>query len=249
MQEIAWEQDGSTRFYDVVLAPLYDEDRALLGTRISFTDVTSIKSLQIELNRSKHELETAYEELQSTNEELETTNEELQSTVEELETTNEELQSTNEELETMNEELQSTNEELQTMNDELRTRSTELNDTNAFMEAVFTSLKSAVVVVNRDLRVQVWNAAAMNLWGLRPEEVQNEYLFGLEIGLPVNQIHQPIRDVVGGAADHREVVVPATNRTGKSIACRVRISPLLGTDRSTTGAILLMEEDPSSGVT
>ena len=75
-----------------------------------------------ELDRSRRELETAYEELQSTIEELETTNEELQSTNEELETTNEELQSTNEELETMNEELQSTNEELETMNDELRER-------------------------------------------------------------------------------------------------------------------------------
>jgi two-component system CheB/CheR fusion protein len=102
-----------------------------------------------------------------------------------------------------------------------------------------------VVVVNRDMRVQVWNAAAMNLWGLRPEEVQNAYLFGLEIGLPLNQIHQQIRDVVGGAADHREVVVQATNRTGKSIDCHVRISPLLGTDRSVAGAILLMEEDTS----
>ena len=123
---LPWDQNGKIRFLDVLVVPLYDDDRTLLGTRISFSDVTPLKSLQDELTHSKQELETAYEELQSTNEELETTNEELQSTVEELETTNEELQSTNEELETMNEELQSTNEELQTMNDELRNRSTEL---------------------------------------------------------------------------------------------------------------------------
>jgi len=242
IKDVAWEQDGRARFVDVVLAPLYDDDRSLLGTRISFVDVTPVRTLQNELNRSKQELETAYEELQSTNEELETTNEELQSTVEELETTNEELQSTNEELETMNEELQSTNEELQTMNDELRNRSTELNSTNAFMEAVFTSLNSAVVVLNRDMRIQVWNAAATNLWGLRPEEVQNAYFFGLDIGLPVAEIHQPIRDVLTGGAERRDVVLAATNRTGKALQCRVRVSPLVGVDKAVSGAILVMEE-------
>ena len=94
-------------------------DGAAVGARVTFVDITRYKRLQRRLERSKRELETAYEELQSTVEELETTNEELQSTNEELETTNEELQSTNEELETMNEELQSTNEELETINDEL----------------------------------------------------------------------------------------------------------------------------------
>jgi two-component system, chemotaxis family, CheB/CheR fusion protein len=178
LKSVAWAHGGNSRFLDVIVAPLHDDDRQFLGTRISFVDVTPIKSLQDELRHSKQELETAYEELQSTNEELETTNEELQSTVEELETTNEELQSTNEELETMNEELQSTNEELQTMNEELRNRSTELNSTNAFLEAVFTSLRSGVVVLDRQMRVQVWNAGATNLWGLRADEVQHAYFFG-----------------------------------------------------------------------
>jgi two-component system CheB/CheR fusion protein len=109
LRNISWTQGRQTRYLDVMLSPLFDGD-VLLGTRVTFADVTQFKILQDELSHSKHELETAYEELQSTNEELETTNEELQSTVEELETTNEELQSTNEELETMNEELQSTNE-------------------------------------------------------------------------------------------------------------------------------------------
>jgi two-component system CheB/CheR fusion protein len=195
------------------------------------------------LTHSKQELETAYEELQSTNEELETTNEELQSTVEELETTNEELQSTNEELETMNEELQSTNEELQTMNDELRNRSTELNSSNAFLEAVFTSLRAAVVVIDRELRVQVWNAGALDMWGVRRDEAQGSSFFNLDVGLPVAELHQPIREVLSGAAGHREMVLPATNRKGRSIRCRVSVAPLTGLDRAVTGAILLMEED------
>jgi two-component system CheB/CheR fusion protein len=173
---------------------------------------------------------------------LETTNEELQSTVEELETTNEELQSTNEELETMNEELQSTNEELQTMNDELRNRSTELNSSNAFLEAVFTSLRSAVVVLDRDLRVHVWNAGALDMWGLRPDEAQGTSFFTLDIGLPVGELHQPIRDILSGAAMHREITLGATNRKGKRIRCHVSVAPLVGSDRAVTGVILLMEE-------
>jgi two-component system CheB/CheR fusion protein len=240
---VPWEVGGTIRFLDITAVPLFDDERGLLGARISFTDVTPLKSLQDELTHSKQELETAYEELQSTNEELETTNEELQSTVEELETTNEELQSTNEELETMNEELQSTNEELQTMNDELRNRSTELNSNNAFLEAVFTSLRSAVVVVDRELRIQVWNAGALEMWGVRAEESQGNSMFNLDIGLPVGDLHQPLREILSGAATHRELTLPATNRRGKTIRCKVSIAPLLGNDKTVTGAILLMEDE------
>jgi len=240
---VLWETNGAIRFLDVMVVPLFDDDRGLLGIRINFTDVTPLKSLQEELTHSKQELETAYEELQSTNEELETTNEELQSTVEELETTNEELQSTNEELETMNEELQSTNEELQTMNDELRNRSTELNSNNAFLEAVFTSLQSAVVVLDRELRVQVWNAGALEMWGVRGEEAQSVSFFNLDIGLPVGELHPQIREVLSGAASHRETVLPATNRRGKAIRCHVSVAPLVGADKSVTGVILLMEDE------
>jgi two-component system CheB/CheR fusion protein len=242
IKDIRWATGGELRFFDITVTPLLDEDHAFLGTRITFTDVTKVKSLQDELTHSKQELETAYEELQSTNEELETTNEELQSTVEELETTNEELQSTNEELETMNEELQSTNEELQTMNDELRNRSSDLNSMNSFLESVFTSLRSAVVVVDRDYRVQVWNNRAEDLWGVRPDEAYQTHFLGLDIGLPVGELKQSIRDVLAGNGDNSDITVAATNRRGKPIQCRVSISPLRADDRSINGAILLMDE-------
>src|SRR5262245_26350526 len=153
----------------------------LVGTKISFVDVTRYRRLQEELQTSKHELETAYEELQSSNEELETTNEELQSSNEELETTNEELQSTNEELETMNEELQSTNEELETSSTELRQRSEDLNHVNALLKSILGGLRAAVAVVDRDLRVMLWNERAEDLWGLRADEVQGRHFLNLDI--------------------------------------------------------------------
>jgi two-component system CheB/CheR fusion protein len=88
LKDVLWTRESATHYLDITVAPLVDDERSVVGTRVSFHDVTEFKSLQEQLTHSKQELETAYEELQSTNEELETTNEELQSTVEELETTN-----------------------------------------------------------------------------------------------------------------------------------------------------------------
>ncbi len=240
--DVEWRHAGQTRIYNIVVSPLYSEDGSLLGARITFQDITEYRSLEAELQHSKQELETAYEELQSTNEELQTTNEELQSTIEELETTNEELQSTNEELETMNEELQSANEELQTINDELRTRSTDLNSAHAFLESVFTSLRSGVVVVDRDLRVQVWNHRAEDLWGVRAHEAQRTNFLSLDIGLPVSDLRQPIRDILGGATQHADVVLPATSRRGRPLECRVTLAPLRDAGDAIEGVILLMDE-------
>jgi two-component system CheB/CheR fusion protein len=234
--------DGQTQFLDVHLVPLIDTDGILLGISITFHDVTHHRRLQVELEKSRQELETAYEELQSTNEELETTNEELQSTVEELETTNEELQSTNEELETMNEELQSGNEELQTINDELRERTDEVNRSKAFLESILASLHVAAVVIDPSFHILIWNMEADELWGLREDEVQGQSLLSLDIGLPVEQLGSPMRSVLNGRATFQEVVLEATNRRGRAIQCRVTCTPLVGADGTAQGIILLMEE-------
>jgi two-component system, chemotaxis family, CheB/CheR fusion protein len=234
--------DGTVQYLAVQVQPLQDNGGLLLGVSITFSDTSQYQRLQDELERSTHELETAYEELQSSNEELETTNEELQSTVEELETTNEELQSTNEELETMNEELQSTNEELQTMNEELRQLTEELNQTNAFLQSILTSLRAAVVVVDRSFSTLIWNHRAEDLWGLRSDEVQGQSFLNLDIGLPVEPLRAPVRACLAGEMDHQEVVLDATNRRGKAIQCRVACTPLTTSEGERWGVILLMEE-------
>jgi two-component system, chemotaxis family, CheB/CheR fusion protein len=126
---VRWTRGEQERVSNIRVTPVLG-DGVVLGTSITFEDVTDTHLLREEISNFKQELEQAYEELQATVEELETTNEELMSTNEELETTNEELQSVNEELETMNEELQSGNEELETVNEELRHRSVELSEMN-----------------------------------------------------------------------------------------------------------------------
>jgi two-component system CheB/CheR fusion protein len=244
LREIRWTAaNAEERWLDVQVLPLMDTAATVLGTSITFTDITTTRQLQRQLEQSHQELEAAYEELQSTNEELETTNEELQSTVEELETTNEELQSTNEELETMNEELQSTNEELQTINDELRHRSEELNEVNAFLESVFMSLRGGVAVVDSELRVLVWSKKAEDLWGARQEETRGMRFLDLDIGLPVRRLEPAIAECLARQSEYAELELPATNRRGKAINCRVVITPLRGdAENDVRGTMIMMEE-------
>jgi len=243
MRAVEWPSlAGDVRWLDVHVIPLVDGfGGELLGASVSFADVTMTKRLQAELEAANQALETAYEELQSTNEELETTNEELQSSVEELETTNEELQSTNEELETMNEELQSTNEELQAMNDDMRQRGDELNQVNSFLECILTSLRGGVVVLDTDLKILVWNRGAEELWGLREPEVRGKHILGLDIGLPTEQLKQPIRSCLTGGKDRVDLQLDAINRRGRSIQVRLSIVPLRSRAHSIHGAVLLME--------
>jgi two-component system CheB/CheR fusion protein len=228
--------DGHTQFFDVVITPLDDRGETL-GASIAFIDVTDGTTLQTQLTRSKQDLETAYEELQSANEELETTNEELQSTVEELETTNEELQSANEELETMNEELQSTNSELQSINNELRDRTDQFDHANAFMEFVLGSLSVGVLVVDDALHVRLWNERSADLWGLRAEEVIGRPLLGLDIGIPVHEIAVLVTACLAGSGE-RERVLPARDRRGRTIRCRVTCTRL---DGPSSGVVVMME--------
>jgi two-component system CheB/CheR fusion protein len=237
---------GDPQYFDISATPLLHEGGSVQGVQVSFSDVTALNKLSVELVHTTEELEGAHEELQSTSEELETTNEELQSTVEELETTNEELQSTNEELETTNEELRSTNEELQSINEEFRIRTSDLGRLNLYFESILASLHSAVIVLDPDLHVQVWSSRAQEMWGLRAEEVTSRHLLALDIGLPVDQLMIPIRACLNAERAYQEVTLHATNRRGRAISCRVLLSRLTQTD-TPSGVILLMNELDASG--
>lgn len=226
------------RVLDVTVVPVADDDRHL-GTAITFLDVTARAELQRELEVAAQQVDIAYEQLQASNQELETTNEELQSTIEELETTNEELQSSNEELHATNDELHATNEELQR-------RTTELDDVNAFLQEVLTGLDRGVVVVDPDLLVRVWNDRAQELWGLREDEVLGRNFLNLDIGLPVDDLRDAVRGQLRGHASGVEVELPARDRDGRAVRCRVTCSPLRSVDGSVRGAIMLIEADPGA---
>jgi two-component system, chemotaxis family, CheB/CheR fusion protein len=240
--EIEWPTaGGDARFIDVQVVPVVDDDGKPLGVSLTFAEVTPHHDVRTELERSKGELATAYEELQSSNEELETTNEELQSSNEELETTNEELQSSNEELETINEELQSTNEELHTINAQLRERERELSDTNTFSETILANLPAGVVVVDRNLRVETWTSRAQDLWGLQADEAEGRNLLNLDIGLPVEPLREHLQACLAGESD-RALVLDAVNRRGEAIRCKITGAPLVDRGGGIRRVALFTEE-------
>lgn len=242
IQDVQWQRSGvETVWFEIHINPLVDADNGLLGVSIVFFDVTAMRALLDKVVQTNRQLETAYEELQSTKEELETTNEELQSTVEELETTNEELQSTNEELETMNEELQSTNDELHTINDALRERSAELDDSRTFISALVNSIRLGVVVVDREMRVVMWNRGSEELWGLRSDETQGVSITSLDIGLPLDDVRPLIGHAFVDPHSSGQVIVEAVNRRGRATRVRVTCSSFTSPDDSLRGALLLME--------
>ena len=235
-----YQTNSEVQHLDLRVIPLQHNDQTILGVTISFNDITRQIKLQTALQRSRQELETTNEELQSTNEELETTNEELQSTNEELETTNEELQSTNQEMETMNEELQSANEELQTINHELSDRTCELDQTNIFLTSILGSLQMGMVVLDSSFNILIWNQTVEDMWGLRTDEVMNKSWFSLDIGLPVEQLRNPIRDIISCKKKFQEIIINATNRRGKKIQCYLACSPLM--NGTVEGVIIMMTD-------
>jgi two-component system CheB/CheR fusion protein len=80
------------------------------------------------------------------------------------------------------------------------------------------------------------------LWGLRADEVQGRSLLGLDIGLPVDQLRDPIRACLAGETDRKSLKLKALNRRGKTIECWVTFTPLLGYQKELQGVILLTEE-------
>jgi two-component system CheB/CheR fusion protein len=68
----------------------------------------------------------------------------------------------------------------------------------------------------------------------------------LDIGLPVEQLHAPVREVLGGDGQP-ELELDAINRRGRRVSTRVELVPLDGRD-GVRGAILMMhayEEQPA----
>jgi len=244
LEEVPLADGGETYFYEVQVVPMIGVD-GVVGTSITFNDVTRYKRMQEAAEGAQTQLATAFETEQSSAEELETTNEELQSTNEELETTNEELQSTNEELETLNEELQATNEELETLNEELRRRTYDLDRANQVMEGVLEQVRVAIVVVDPELQIEAWSERAEQLWGLSAERVIGKNLLALDIGFPVAELKEPVRGCLAGTADGFELEVEAVNRLGERIRCRVTCAALRD-GRSVRGAMVVMEERPGA---
>jgi two-component system, chemotaxis family, CheB/CheR fusion protein len=131
-----------------------------------------VKQLQDELNAVKEDMRSIIEEQEASNEELQSANEEIVSS-------NEELQSINEELETSKEEVESTNEELMTINTELQVRNEQLAEAYEYAEAVFGTIREAVIVLDAELRVKSANRAFYKIFQSKEDVTEGMLIYEL----------------------------------------------------------------------
>lgn len=125
------------------------------------------------------ELASLREDMRSIIESQEAANEELQSANEEIVSSNEELQSMNEELETSKEEIESSNEELITINQELQVRNEQLAESVEYSEAVFTTLRESLLVLDKDLHIKSANDTFYKTFRLTEETTEGMVVYDL----------------------------------------------------------------------
>ena len=232
----------------VDIYPLRDTDRAMAGLIYMVQDVTSLRGIESELGKAHQERQSAFEELQtlneemqSSNEELETTNEELQSANEELQTTNEELQSTNEELETTNEELQSTTAELDATTRELAHRTEDLNRLGFCQRIINRSLASAVIVIDPNGSVTLWNMAAERLLGLNEGEAVGQSLWTLHVPALKRPVLAQVRKALAQKQATRRTPVDYELPTGGQGHATLSAIPIIDAGTS-LGAVVIFED-------
>jgi two-component system CheB/CheR fusion protein len=129
-----------------------------------------VKQLEAELAQLREDMGSIVEEQEAANEELQSVNEEIISS-------NEELQSINEELETSKEELESSNEELITINQELQMRNEQLAEIQEYSEAIFTTIRECLLILDKHLRIKNANSCFYRTFGVTEEETEGKLLY------------------------------------------------------------------------
>ncbi len=174
---------GSTEF--ALLISILELDT---GSVVQLTEAESREESISEQNQLRQELAESREQLQAIIGELESSNEELQSLHEEVQCSSEELQSSNEE-------LQASNEELTTLNDELRLKSLESAQLNATLSSIQNSLRSSLVLVDREGHITRYNEFATRIFGLVQDDI-GQFLFGIPSHVPLPQLREQLSSVI-----------------------------------------------------
>jgi two-component system CheB/CheR fusion protein len=183
-------QKQGSHFVNIEVVPLQHEEEPLYLVVFQETpavaedaEKSSSRTLKDKrIAQLEAELMAAREDMRSIIEEQEAVNEELQSANEEAVSSNEELQSINEELETSKEEVESSNEELMTMNSEILMRNDQLSEAYDYADAVLTTLREALLVLDKDLRIISANRTFYKIFKTSEESTINSILFELADG-------------------------------------------------------------------
>jgi two-component system CheB/CheR fusion protein len=131
---------------------------------------------------------------------------------------------------------------LETANDELRSRQEAVNSLAEYQDMVLSSLEVGLVVLGRNMGVTNWNRTCAETWGVREEEAVGRDLFGLDIGIPLQELRDPILRAMAGSVPEGPLVLDGVNRRGRPIRCRVRVLPLREAGKDSAGALLVIEE-------
>jgi two-component system CheB/CheR fusion protein len=170
----------------------------------NFSKDKLVKQLQEELRTVREDMRTIVEEQEASNEELQSANEEIVSS-------NEELQSINEELETSKEEVESTNEELMTINTELQVRNEQLAEAYDYAEAVFGTIREAILVLDQGLRVRTANRAFYKIFHLSEEETQGMLIYELSNrGWNIRELRELLEDVLPASGQFHNLEIRHT---------------------------------------
>jgi len=248
-ETVCFKQKGQPKTVNIEIRPLeapgYDEPFYLVLFTEGPHDLHSIHEVEVPVspgeveNQKDRQIRELREDLEATKQSLQTlvegqeaTNEELRSSMEEVQSSNEELQSTNEELETAKEELQSGNEELQTLNEELRNRNQALGRLNDDLANLQTNIDIAIVIVDSDLRIRRFTAAAQELLRISPSDVGGS-ITNLTPGVHIEDLDKIITDVIDKLTSMSREVEGLNGR-----CYEMRVRPYLTEEKKIDGAFL-----------
>ncbi|MCQ8116433.1 CheR family methyltransferase [Methylomonas rosea] len=168
------------------------------GMLITFIEVAPI----LLAGKTPDKTAQPYDEIAQIRRELADSRELLHSVINQLESANaelqmlrEEVQCSSEELQASNEELQASNEELTTLNDELRVKSVESAQLNATLTSIQNSLRSSLVLVDKEGHVTRYNAFATRVFGLVPDDI-GQFLYGIPCHIPIPKLRDYVSNVV-----------------------------------------------------
>ncbi|TCV85011.1 MULTISPECIES: CheR family methyltransferase [Methylomonas] len=168
------------------------------GILITFIEVAPVLLADKTLGTAAHpyaEIEQIRRELAESRELLHSVINQLESANAELQILREEVQCSSEELQASNEELQASNEELTTLNDELRVKSVESAQLNATLTSIQNSLRSSLVLVDKEGHVTRYNAFATRVFGLVPDDI-GQFLYGIPCHIPIPKLRDYVSNVV-----------------------------------------------------
>jgi two-component system CheB/CheR fusion protein len=162
----------------IAVQPAQSEGRALLlvsfldeparatkpGRSGERADVSRVTELELELDATSKELQSALRDLELSSEEQRAINAEASSI-------NEEYQSANEELETSKEELQSLNEELTALNSQLQETLERQRSTSNDLQNILYSADSATLFLDAKLRIRFFTPAAKSFFRIIASDI------------------------------------------------------------------------------